>query len=213
MMIPTKQAVARLLLLSIAELLIWSATASSAAAGPGGLTSLEVRAQFTQCGFELANPQAPPNNQYLVVEDPGAAPVRGLAYRILMAIVYRDTATAIAAHQQAHHQAEDRLGVRRAFNDNQGPQLLAGYSGSVWRANVAMVESDSATLDSMWSYDIQTDEARIARPELFDLGFVSSATEYAVDRDFVSCLEDGLLADTATLPTSVAPMYMPGRPW
>jgi hypothetical protein len=173
-----------------------------------------VRAQFARCGYEVANSQAPAKSPYVVVEDPGAALVRGANYRIVMAIVYADESTAIAAHLKAHRQAEDRLGVRHVFSDNHGPQLLAGYGDSVWRMNVAMVESTSATLASMWAYDIQTDEARIARPELLDLGFDSSRTEYGVDRDFVACLEDApVSADDPALPTGVAPVYMPERPW
>jgi hypothetical protein len=186
-------------------------TASAASAAPSGLTSVDVRDQFTRCGYEIANPQ-PAKNQYVVVEDPGAALARGATYRIIMAIVYPDTAAASAAHRKAHRQAEDRLGAHHVFSDDHGPQLLAGYGDSVWRVNVAMVESNSATLASMWSYDIQTDEARIARPELLDLGFDSSSTEYGVDRDFVVCLENAPLADNP-LPTGVAPVYMPGQPW
>jgi hypothetical protein len=185
---PVKKRSGPMLMTAVAALMIWPTSAPIASAAPLALTTLEVRDQFTRCGFEIENPRAPAKNPYVVVEDPGAGAVSGVTYRIVMAIVYADAAAAIAAHQNAHRLAEDRLGVRRAFSDNNGPQLLAGYGGSVWRANVAMVESDSATLASMWSYDIQTDEARLARPELLDLGFVSSTTEFAIDRDFVSCL-------------------------
>ena len=74
-----------------------------------------------------------------------------------------------------------------------------------------MVESNSATLASMWAYDLQADEARIARPELLDLGFDSRTSEYGVDRDFVACLEDAPLADNPAMPTGVAPIFMPGH--
>jgi len=210
---PTKHGALLFLLSALAALAVWPTGAATAAATPSGLTSLDVRDQFTRCGYEIANPGAPTRSQYVVVEDPGAALVRGANYRIVMAIVYPDAAAAIAAHLKAHREAEDRLGARHVFSDNHGPQLLAGYGGSVWRVNVAMVETNSATLESMWAYDIQTHEARIARPELFDLGFDSSTTEYGVDRDFVACLEDAPVADNPPLPTGVAPIYMPGRPW
>jgi len=207
---PSKPGAIPISLIALAALVVWPATATAA---PSGLTSVDVRDQFTRCGYEIANPQAPAKSQYVVVEDPGAALVRDASYRIVMAIVYSDAPAAIAAHLKAHRQAEDRLGVHHVFSDDHGPQLLAGYGDSVWRVNVAMVESSSATLASMWAYDIQTDEARIARPELFELGFDSPPTEYGVDRDFVACLEDAPLADNAPLPTGVAPMYLPARPW
>jgi hypothetical protein len=68
--------------------------------------------------------------------------------RNVMAIVYRDLQAAARAHRQAHHLAEQVMGNRWDWSDDNGPQLLGGY-GDVWRANVAMVQSDRRTLDSM----------------------------------------------------------------
>ncbi len=117
------------------------------------------------------------------------------------------------------------MNVRRPFSNDNGPQLLAGYGGSVWRANVAMVQSSSRTLASMYSYDVQTDETRITRPDLFELGFVSNYREYGVDRDFVTCLEsapaftaDSTVATADATATSAAsntvlqPLFLPGQP-
>jgi hypothetical protein len=57
-------------------------------------------------------------------------------------------------------------------------------------------------------------EARIARPELFELGFSPKLNEYAVDRDVVGCLEGGLLADDSSQGAGVVePIFMRGRPW
>src|SRR5207245_10164782 len=109
------------------------------------------------------------------------------------------------------------------FSNANGPELLAGYGGGVWRANVAMVQSSSRTLASMYSYDVQTDETRIARPDLFELGFASEYREFGVDRDFVVCLENApafstsattdRIATGAASITVIQPLFIPGRPW
>ena len=172
-------------------------SASPAAAVGPVLSMLEMRGQFASCGYQIGNPSAAIGNPYIVLRDPGADLVRDADYRIVVAIVYRDLDAATTAHARAHAQAEQRQRVRRLLNDDNGPQLLAGYGGSVWRANVALVESSRRTLNSIYSYDIQTDEARLARPELLELGFTSSVGQYAVDRDVVACLEDASLTARA----------------
>jgi hypothetical protein len=190
-----------------------------AAAAERTLSVFEVRQQFTQCGYELGNPRATAANPYIVLRDPGAAAVRGADIRIVLAIVYPTAAAAVAAHQQAHQQAEARLHESYPWSDDHGPQLLAGYGDSVWRANIALVQSSSRTLASMWSVDGQTDEARVARPELFELGFGASSGPYGVDRDYVACLEDASYA-AQPLPLGdieerepATPLFLPGRPW
>ena len=165
------------------------------------LTITDVRAQFNTCGFDVGNPGTPSNSQYLVLRDDGVDVGADSNYRIVMAIVYRDAEAALVAHQAAHHRAERVMGRSRAFTDDNGPQLLAGYGGSVWRNNVALVESDTRTLNSMYAYETETDEVTIAWPELFKFGFVSSETQYAVDRDVVDCLEN------------VVPVFLQQQAW
>ena len=198
--------------LAAAVLSAWTVAASPVLAAPRSMSALELRDQFTQCGFEIANARANATNPYIVVRDPGAAQVRGADYRIVMAIVFADSAAATAAHQKAHFAAEQRLGERWPYSDDNGPQLLVGYGASVWRGNVAVVQTKIGTLASLYSYDEQTGEARVARPELMELGFDSSLNGYGVDRDIVSCLEDAPFA-TTTEPAGVYPVFMPARPF
>jgi hypothetical protein len=200
--------------------------ATTVAAAPQALTTTQVRDEFAQCGYQLGNPGAPATNRYVTLRDAGVDPTQDSDYRIAMAIVYPDADAARAAHMSAHQQAERQMGTTWPFSDDNGPQLLAGYGGSVWRGNVALVESTSRTLYSMYAYETETDEMTIARPELFKLGFVSITTRYAVDRDFVSCLENAAPI-TATAPESspssnqtdavttgvVEPLYLQGHPW
>jgi hypothetical protein len=184
------------------------------------MTTFAVRQQFTECGFELGNPRSPVSNPVVVLRDPGASNMRGADQRVVIAIVYPTAADATVAHQQAHQRAEARLGKRWPWSDDHGPQLLSGYGDSVWRQNVALVQSSMRTLASMWSVDGQTDEARVARPELFELGFAASGGPYGVDRDFVACLEDATYAaaplpivTTDTTESVSEPLFLPGQPW
>jgi hypothetical protein len=188
-----------------------AASASPVTAANRALTSAEVRAQFAECGYDVGNSGSASNGPYIVVQDPAAAGVRDTDARVLMAIVYRDLESANGAHSRAHHDAEHRLGELMPFSNDNGPQLLPGYGGSVWRGNVALVESSSRTLNSMYSYDVEADETRTARPELQELGFVSISNRYAVDRDFVVCLEDApaLVASDG----QAEPIYLQGLPW
>jgi len=51
----------------------------------------------------------------------------------------------------------------------------------------------------------------VAQPDQFELGFVASRNKYAVDRDFVACLE---LAITAVQSVPVVePNFMAGTLW
>jgi hypothetical protein len=175
------------------------------------MSSGELREQFSRCGYEIANPRAV--TPYVVIRDPAGASLAGTDYRILMAIVYASPTAALDAHRKTHAEAELRIGDRWPFSDDNGPQLLAGYGGSVWRGNVALVQSSMRTLASMYSYDSQTDEARLARPELLELSFVPGYREYGVDRDFVSCLEQGTFAEAPVPASDTAPVFINGRPW
>jgi hypothetical protein len=196
-----------------AALATWTLAASTASAAPRGFSPIQLRDQFGQCGYEIGNKGPAATTPYIVIRDPGAVEARAADYRIVMAIVYANPEAATAAHQKAHTQAEARLGERYPFSNDFGPQLLVGYGGSVWRSNVALVETTSRTLASLYSYDDQTNEARVARPELFELGFSPKLNEYAVDRDVVGCLEGGLLADDLNPGGGVEPIFMRGLPW
>jgi hypothetical protein len=201
--------------LAILTFTISALTASDAVAAPSSMTRGQLQDQFVQCGFEIPNSRAPTTNPYVVIRDPGwnmADNSRGRDdSRVVMAIVYADAFAASLAHTKAHRQAEQRIGESWAFSDDFGPQLLAGYGASVWRRNVVLVQSTARTLASMYAYDSQTDEARIARPELLELGFAPISGQYGVDRDLVACLEYGDFADSP-MPPVLAPSNLPGNP-
>jgi hypothetical protein len=200
--------------LAVAAFTTWTLAASTASAAPRSFSPFQLRDQLTQCGFEIGNKSAPSTMPYIVIRDPGATEARAADYRIVMGIVFTSPEAANAAHQKAHREAEARLGERHAFSDDFGPQLLVGYGGSVWRSNVALVESSMRTLASLYSYDDQADEARIARPEMFELGFSPMVNDYAVDRDVVGCVDYAqFTADPAQGVGGIEPIFMPNHPW
>ena len=143
----------------------------------------------------MGYPGLPGNDRYLLIQDPGTsylANVQGADYRVVMAIVYPDDQTAYAAHQQAHQAAMAAVGHPVAFDDDNGPRLLSGYGGSVWRGNVALVES---TLVNLYTYDFQRNHEAYAMndPRQFEPGFAPSKGQYGVDNDIVSCLDSAAL--------------------
>lgn len=75
-------------------------------------------------------------------------------------------------------------------------------------------DADYRTLASMYAYtyDGQTDDVSIARPELTELGFVATSTEYPVDRDFVACLDQAGVTATSSV-GAPAPIFVRGQPW
>lgn len=160
---------------------------------------------------------SPATGRYIVLRDASADFVQDdpdADYRIAMAIVYKDAAAASAAHLEAHRRAEVVTGSSYPFSNDNGPQLLDGYGGSVWRENVALVETRKRTLNSMYTTVDQTGATALARPDLTRLGFATSFAEYAVDRDFIDCLDNGFAAavNQAAI-QSVEPIFLPGRPW
>jgi len=207
-------------LLGLTAFGIAALAAAPVVGAPRTVTPLELHDQFDHCGYDVARSPTGPGTHYLVVRDPAAGAVRDADYRVVVAIVYPDAPTASATHQRAHHAAEQRLGQRWPWSDDHGPQLLGAYGDSVWRANVALVESNGRTLASVYTEDVETGETRIARPELLELGFISSRSRYGVDRDFVDCLERLCEADAFTsetdppwTPDPIVPVFPPGHPW
>jgi hypothetical protein len=70
-----------------------------------------------------------------------------------------------------------------------GLQLLAGYSSSLWRYNVALVESTQEALDRVVAAHSTGQPVGDTSAEVFNLGFGDSLAPPRVDSDFVNCLE------------------------
>jgi hypothetical protein len=150
------------------------------------LAPAQLQDEFVRCGYQLPGGNRP--GQYFAVRGPNVDPRDNP--RILMVVVYPDVASAAEAHRRAHERAEAKIGIPVPMSDDHGPQLLVGYGGSVWRNNVAMLQTTLRTLSGLYYEDIQTGEAKVIDPSAFDLGFATRFGPYAVDSDFVMCLED-----------------------
>jgi hypothetical protein len=61
--------------------------------------------------------------------------------RVLLVLVYPDTAHADEQHRLAHVQEEGDVGSQVAFGDDLGPELIPGYGRSAWWANIAVVQA------------------------------------------------------------------------
>jgi hypothetical protein len=138
-------------LLAATSLVLLSVTPLSATAeGPRDLQVTEVRAAFASAGLPAGEPGAWTEDGVVVfaVDDPAV----GLTgHPQLRVFVYR-SATAAAAHQQAHTQDEGRRNRTVSFSDQLGPQLLTGYGASAWTRNVALVQaSDPSDVGSFSS--------------------------------------------------------------
>jgi hypothetical protein len=61
--------------------------------------------------------------------------------RVVLVLVYPDTARAEEEHRLAHALEEADLSTPIAFSDDLGPELIPGYGRSSWWHNVALVQA------------------------------------------------------------------------
>jgi hypothetical protein len=100
--------------------------------------------------------------------------------RVLMVLVYPTTAAAQLERSQALAR-EPRL-------DGGNPHLIAGYGQSLWRGNVAMVQTTQSQLQRIFQLQLDRDDGMYVNPDLVqDPGL----PEIAVDGDFQLALERG----------------------
>jgi|SRR5947209_6187243 len=130
-----------------------------------GPTVEQVRGAFTGAGFQVDAALnwdwlSPPQSTFRVHD-----PARG---RELMVLVYPDAAAAQIA-------------------SSRGSPLVVGYGESVWRGNVALVQTTQAELDRMFQLQIDRDNGVLSiQPSVVREPGVPG---YAVDLDFLQALE------------------------
>jgi hypothetical protein len=71
-----------------------------------------------------------------------------VADRVLLVPVYADAEAARLAERQAESISAAMRPEPLAFSDDDGPRLVPEYGASVWRSNVALVESTRSEHDS-----------------------------------------------------------------
>jgi hypothetical protein len=156
------------------------AVAAQDAPTSSGPTVEQVRGVFTSAGFQV-DPAvnwdwtSPPVSTFRV-HDPAQS-------RELMVLVYPDATAAQTGllQAQAHEQA---LAI------GHGPHLVSGYGESVWRGNVAMVQTTQAELDRAFQLQNERDNGLYVQPDVVREPGLPS---FAVDLDFLQALDDGAI--------------------
>ncbi len=145
---------------------LWPVAAAAQDAPQTGPTVEQVRGVFAGAGFQVDSAlswdwTAPPVSTFRVHDS-----AQG---RELMVLVYPNAMAAQAARDR-------------------GPHLVIGYGESVWRGNVALVQTTQAELDR--AFQLQNDrdngEFVVEPPVVREPGLPS----YAVDLDFLQALEN-----------------------
>jgi hypothetical protein len=96
--------------------------------------------------------------------------------RIVMVLVYPDTATA-----QAETAGSDQL---------KGPRLVPGYGPAVVRQNVALVESSRQELDQRYAAEQASEEAEFAATSVMPVA--PTVVTRAVDLEFLTALDSAI---------------------
>ncbi len=168
---------------------MWPAASGAQPAPAGPFTADQVREEFVRQGYQVDTPITWWTNGHVTtftVSDPAGQ--EGQAGRILMVLVYPDTATANAELGRAL--------AREVENDDDqhtsvpAPHLVPGYGPSVLRENVALVESTQQELSRRYAAQLDRDNLS---PIGTDEPIARGTATYAVDVDFLGVLDNGLV--------------------
>jgi hypothetical protein len=167
----------------LTALCLWP-VAAAAQAGPS-LTVEQVRASFVAAGFQVG-----PVHRWIWTSPPvTTSQIFDRANgRVLMALVYPDAAAAQAERLQAQAREPAPTGLSLP---GYGPHLVPGYGQSLWRTNVALIQTTQSDLDSIYRGQNARDNG-----VLVDTVGVSDPgpPNYAVDFDFQQALESGAVS-------------------
>ena len=105
--------------------------------------------------------------------------------RVLMVLVYPSTTAAVAGRLQAEAR-DDAIATNGATFSERGPHLVVGYGQSVWRGNVALVETMQSELDRVYRWQTDRDDGVYVDPAVQrEPGYPA----IAVDFDFQQALD------------------------
>jgi len=154
------------------------------------MTVNQVRDDFLGLGYQVDAPTTWWTNNHVTTFTVSDRADQGSASgRMLMVLVYPDTATAQAEMTTAQaHEAAQTTDQTAPFG---GPHLVPGYGPSILVHNVALVESTQQELARRYA-------AQLDRENLVVVGtgepteFTSAPATHAVDLDFLSALDNGM---------------------
>jgi hypothetical protein len=117
---------------------------------------------------------------------------------VVMVLVYPDSTAARSEHLRA--QARDETEQKRTlvYSDDSGPRLVPEYGESVWRQNVALVQSSESELNRLFTTAVDRDSEMVVHTGFDNQSAMQPVTftaMQAVDRDFVALLSDGTQID------------------
>jgi hypothetical protein len=162
--------------------------AHAQAAAEADLTPDQVRAEFARAGYAADAPLSWWTSSRVTtftVSDP--AEQGSPNARVLMVLVYPDSATAQSERSRAiARDYEDALAA--SFSD-QCPHLIPGYGPSVWRQNVAMVQSTRGELERRYATELDRGNG----VSTSTAGPTPIPVTYAVDLEFLGVLESGVV--------------------
>jgi hypothetical protein len=161
--------------------------AAGAQPAPTSMTADQVRNEFLGLGYQVGVPTTWWTNNHVttftVADRSGQGSASG---RILMVLVYPDTATAQSemSNAQAREAAENADLAATAG----GPHLVAGYGPSILLNNVALVESTQQELARLYAAELDRDNLVVVGTGV-SMGSTSVPPTHAVDLDFLSALD------------------------
>jgi len=156
--------------------------ASAQAASSTDFTPDQLQTQYIAHGYRVDAPVTwwtPDHVTTLRVSDPASE-------RVVMLLVYPDAATAAAERASAE--------VREGRSAGMGPRLISGYGYSIWRGNVALVESTADGLARQYAAE-QAAENQVMTGLPLAVGSPNPSPPYAIDQDLIDVID----TETASL--------------
>jgi hypothetical protein len=170
-----------------AALCLWPVAAGAQDAQPqagAGMTVGQARDAFAGAGYQVDEAlnwtwTSPPVSSFQVHDQTHG--------RILMVLVYPSATAALGGRLQAEANDQAQHANDLAISGS-GPHLVIGYGESVWRGNVALVQTTQSALDRAYQQQqdrdngVYVDGISVADPSL---------PLFAVDLDFQQALDNG----------------------
>jgi hypothetical protein len=163
------------------------ANAQSAPSSP--LSAEQVQSEFLNAGYQIDQAvhwDFSGVTTFRIQAPAGRAAIDG---RVLMVLVYPDTATADIERERAverqRMQSEGPLSIEQVEN----PILVPGYGPSTWRQNVGVVQSTMSTLERFYAAESDRENAAAYNFNGDTLARPSGPMTMAVDMELLTALD------------------------
>jgi hypothetical protein len=170
---------------------LWPLVAQAQPAPMVAITVDEARQAFLAQGYQLDTPMTWWTNNHVTtftVSDRSGQ--RSGTGRVLMVLVYPDTAT--ARDEIVRAQAGETSDTTQFLTAATAPHLIPGYGPGVLRGNVALVESTQLELAERYAAQLDRDNlpsSGTSEP----MEVTPGPAAYSVDDDFLNALDNGIV--------------------